>query len=433
MTKGRLTPLLVGQCPGDWQQVFIDEVTELLTNGYVGPSLPYQTDDPELGIRYLQGFNIRPNKVDFVNATWVTKDFHERNKKSCLQEGDLLVVQSGHIGTAAVVPESAAGSNCHALIINRFQRTKVDPYFVCHYINSEIGQARLRGLQVGSSMLHINTSELGRFLLPLPPLGEQRRLAGILGTWDAAIEKTEQLISEKHRRNEALANQLLFGHVRFGQRNTKTTKAIHWFSAPSDWQVVEIGKIAREVSALNGSDDGLPVLSCTKYDGLVDSLEYFDKQVFSHDTSKYKVVGRGQFAYATNHIEEGSIGYQDFVDAGLVSPIYTVFQSDAKKIDDGYFYKLLKTEKLRQIFSARTNSSVDRRGSLRWKDFARIHIPLPPLDEQREINAVLDDAKREIVLLQTEVKALKQQKRGLMQKLLTGQWRVPVESKGVAA
>jgi len=433
MMKGRLTPLLVGQCPGDWQQVFIDELTELLTNGYVGPSLPYQTDDPEIGIRYLQGFNVRPNKVDFVNATWVTQEFHERNKKSCLQDGDLLVVQSGHIGTAAVVPESAAGSNCHALIISRFQRDKVDPHFACQYINSEIGQARLRGLQVGSSMLHINTSELGRFKLPLPPITEQRRLAEILGMWDVAIEKTEQLISGKHRRNEALSNQLLFGHARFGKRDIKTTRSLHWFSAPSDWQVVEIGKVAREVSTLNSSADGLPVLSCTKYDGLVDSLDYFDKQVFSHDTSKYKIVGRGQFAYATNHIEEGSIGYQDFVDAGLVSPIYTVFQSDPKKIEDGYFYKLLKTEKLRQIFSARTNSSVDRRGSLRWKDFARIHIPLPPLDEQREINAVLNDAKREIFLLQTEVKALKQQKRGLMKKLLTGQWRVPVESQKVAA
>lgn len=189
---------------------------------------------------------------------------------------------------------------------------------------------------------------------------------------------------------------------------------------------MEIGKVAREVSALNGSGDGLPILSCTKYDGLVDSRQYFGKKVFGHDTSKSKLVLRGQFAYATNHIEEGSIGYQDLVPAGLVSPIYTVFQADTEKIDDGYFYKLLKTEKMRQIFAAQTNASVDRRGSLRWKEFARIHIPLPPLDEQREISAVLDEAKQEVTLLQTQLEALKTQKRGLMQKLLTGQWRVNI-------
>lgn len=433
MTLGRLTPLLVGKCPDDWQQVFIDEVTELLTNGYVGPSLPYQTDDPENGVRYLQGFNVRPNKIDFGNATWVTKEFHERNPKSCLREGDLLVVQSGHIGTTAVVPEAAAGSNCHALIINRFDRSKVDPHFVSQYINSEIGQARLRGLEVGSSMLHINTSELGRFIVPLPPIDEQRRLAEILGLWDAAVEKTELLIAAKERRNEILANQLLFGQIRFGQHDAPTTKALHWFSMPSDWHIVEIGQISSEVSVTNSGSDDLPVLSCTKYDGLVDSLKYFDKQVFSHDTSKYKVVRRGQFAYATNHIEEGSIGYQDFVPAGLVSPIYTVFQADATKIDDGYLYKLLKTEKLRQLFAANTNASVDRRGSLRWKEFARIHIPLPPLAEQQQINAALDDARREVRLLQAQVEALKTQKRGLMQKLLTGQWRVRTETEEVPA
>jgi len=262
--------------------------------------------------------------------------------------------------------------------------------------------------------------------LEVPPLAEQQKIGQILALWTEAVEKAELLISSKLRRNEVLSNQLLFGHARFGQRNTKTTRALHWFSAPSDWQVMEIGKIAREVSTLNDNDDDLPILSCTKHDGLVDSLNYFDKKVFSHDTSKSKIVLRGQFAYATNHIEEGSIGYQDLVPAGLVSPIYTVFQTNAKKVDDGYFYKLLKTEKLRQIFSANTNASVDRRGSLRWKDFARIHIPVPPLDEQREINAALDHAKQEIALLHAEVKALKQQKRGLMQKLLTGQWRLNI-------
>lgn len=293
-------------------------------------------------------------------------------------------------------------------------------------LGSPAYRKRMGEVATGSSqsMKNISQENVLQMMLPVPPLSEQYQIAQFLGAWDSAIEKTKRLISVKQQRNEVLSNQLLFGHARFRQRNTETTKALHWFSAPSDWQVVEIGTVAREVSALNGSDSDLPVLSCTKYDGLVDSLKYFDKQVFSHDTSKYKVVRHGQFAYATNHIEEGSIGYQDLVPAGLVSPIYTVFQADAKMIDDGYFYKLLKTEKLRQIFAANTNSSVDRRGSLRWKDFARIHIPLPPVDEQREINAVLDDAKREIALLQAEVKALKTQKRGLMQKLLIGQWRV---------
>lgn len=414
-----------------WREVHLDDLVDddaPICYGIVLPGLHHEGGVPVIKVK-----DIAQGTVKTTGLLQTSPEIDAQYRRSRLRGGDILLSIRGTVGRVGIVPDELTGANL-TQDTARVRISCVDTRnYVYQLLQSDLLQTQIRDHVVGQAVQGINIRDVRRIKFPFPEkLEAQHFIAEILATYNAATEKTERLIATKLQRNRALSNQLLFGHVRFRQGDTKITRSLHWFSAPSDWQVVEIGKVAREVSALNSRDDGLPVLSCTKYDGLVDSLEYFDKQVFSHDTSKYKVVGRGQFAYATNHIEEGSIGYQDFVDAGLVSPIYTVFQSDPKKIDDGYFYKLLKTEKLRQIFSARTNSSVDRRGSLRWKDFARIHIPLPPLDEQREINAVLDDAKREIVLLQTEVKALKQQKRGLMQKLLTGQWRVPVESKAVA-
>ncbi|MBI5920761.1 MAG: restriction endonuclease subunit S [Betaproteobacteria bacterium] len=407
-----------------WATVPIGTV---IRSSQYGLSLPSDPEGllPIVGMKDIQDGRVRIDPTVCINMS------EEDATDYLLADGDILLNRTNSpdlVGKTGIYRGDGKAVFASYLVRLVLDRERVDPDYVIQILASEGGQRHIKQLATRAvSQANLNpTTFKNHFYIPLPQLGEQIAIRGVLLAWDTAIEKTERLIAAKQKRSESLSNRLLFGHSRLRQRNTEDTRALHWFSAPSDWQLVEIGKVAREVSALNGSDDGLPVLSCTKYDGLVDSLEYFDKQVFSHDTSKYKVVGRGQFAYATNHVEEGSIGYQDFVDAGLVSPIYTVFQSDPKKIADGYFYKLLKTEKLRQIFSARTNSSVDRRGSLRWKDFARIHIPLPPLDEQHEINAVLDDAKREIVLLQTEVKALKQQKRGLMQKLLTGQWRVTV-------
>lgn len=373
-------------------------------------------------------------RIQNLNGSQVFNYFKGEPEPSWIVEpGELLFAWAGVKGVSFGPTIWSGPQGVLNQHIYRIQpRNGISPqwlYYALAEVTSEI-EAKAHGFK--TSLVHVRKSDITRAKVALPPFNEQLEVAQILVEWDFSIDKTERLIAAKQKRNKSLANRLLFGHARFGERDIQKTRAIHWFSAPSDWQVMEIGKVAREVSTLNGNDDDLPILSCTKHDGLVDSLKYFDKKVFSHDTSKSKVVQRGQFAYATNHIEEGSIGYQDLVPAGLVSPIYTVFQADAAKIDDGYFYKLLKTEKLRQIFAANTNASVDRRGSLRWKEFARIHIPLPPLDEQREINAVLDDAKREIALLQAEVKALKKQKSGLMQKLLTGQWRVRTSS-GVPA
>jgi type I restriction enzyme S subunit len=93
----------------------------------------------------------------------------------------------------------------------------------------------------------------------------------------------------------------------------------------------------------------------------------------------------------------------------------------------GLFNKVLKTDVYRHIFRVNTSASVDRRGSLRWKEFAKIPVPLPPIEEQKQIALTLNTAHQEIELLKKQLEAFRKQKRGLMQKLLTGRWRVKIK------
>ena len=117
-------------------------------------------------------------------------------------------------------------------------------------------------------------------------------------------------------------------------------------------------------------------------------------------------------------------------DIAIASPIYVVFKADPKLINNVYLYALLKTEHYRQIFCAATNASVDRRGSLRWKEFSAIRIPLPPLEEQQKIATVLTNSDKEIELLEQQLANLQQEKKALMQVLLTGKKRVVVDGEG---
>lgn len=132
------------------------------------------------------------------------------------------------------------------------------------------------------------------------------------------------------------------------------------------------------------------------------------------------------FGFPSNHIEEGSIGYQDLYDAGIVSPIYCVFEA-REEVDDRFLFRILKTDHYRQLFAAATNASVDRRGSLRWREFSKIRVPIPSLAEQSAIADLLDcaDAEKEALVAQRGM--LEQEKRALMQQLLTGKRRVKVE------
>ncbi len=277
----------------------------------------------------------------------------------------------------------------------------------------------------GTKVKHTSPTTIESFEFALPPLPEQRKIADILSTWDEALEKLDALIEAQERRKKALMQQLLTGRRRlkgFDQSKGKTASD-RFGIYPADWKRVRLGEITHEVPTKNAEGTDLPVLSCTKHRGLVLSQEYFGKRVYAEDTSGYRVVQRGEFAYATNHIEEGSIGYQNLCDAGLVSPIYTVFKT-TEAVDDSYLFRVLKSTLLIHLYQINTSASVDRRGSLRYDEFSRIHIWLPGKEEQTAIAQVFDTADQQLTLLRTQRTALDQQKRGLMQRLLTGKLRV---------
>jgi type I restriction enzyme, S subunit len=285
----------------------------------------------------------------------------------------------------------------------------------------------------GVGRYKLTKSSLEELEISLPPKDEQSRIVRLLSTWDAAILTTERLLASSRLQRQVLLTQLLTGRSRLrpfsGAVGRKSTP--HG-AIPEDWSYTRIESIASEVSKKGTSNSKLPVLSCTKHAGLVDSLSYFKKQIFSKDLSAYKVVPRGCFVYATNHIEEGSIGYQDSHDSGLVSPMYTVFRTGAN-VQDDYLFRLLKTEHFRQIFEAATNSSVNRRGSLRWKDFKRLYVPLPPIAEQNAISAVFDTTDREASGLEKQIALLRQERYGLMRQLLAGKCRVKLSEPSEAA
>src|SRR5690606_9606609 len=136
----------------------------------------------------------------------------------------------------------------------------------------------------------------------------------------------------------------------------------------------------------------------------------------------YKIIKRNQFAYATNHIEERSMGILEKEDIGLISPMYTIFEFN-ENVNLDYIFKMLKSDFYINEYKRRMEGSIDRRGGLRWSAFAQIKINLPSIEEQNAIAEILNTANQEVKQYQQKLEALKLQKKGLMQQLLTGKLR----------
>jgi type I restriction enzyme S subunit len=406
-----LSPLNPGPVPEDWEVKSIGSVSHKVTNGFVGSSLPHQVDAP--GIPYLQGFNVRPSRIDLTKRTYVTPEFHSTNAKSRLKSGDILVVQSGHIGTVARVPDGFGEANCHALIIVDVDRDTIDPDYVVEHLNSTIGQARMRGLHVGSSMLHINTSELAEYLIPLPSLPEQRKIADILRTWDEAIEKLEALRAAKLRRLDGVSQRLL-----------APSRAIGHGIPRSNWAAISFGEVFDERQDKNanlGPDD---VVTVGKY-AIRKQSEHFTRSVASKDLSNYWTISPGDFVYDPMSAYYGAIGRFSGSADGIVSPAYRVIRL-RPDVDPAFMVALLRTHHIRFLLETRSSqgNKEGKRRLLQRDEFESIEFKLPPIQTQREIAAQIAVFRAELDLTDREIEALTRQKRGLTQKLLTGEWRV---------
>ena len=262
-------------------------------------------------------------------------------------------------------------------------------------------------LAQGFSIVHLYEKELKTLKIPLPPLNEQRKIAEILSSYDEAILLTSNLISAKKEFKKALMQNLLTAKICFPNFN-------------GIWKEVKLGKFIKEQTIRNTKNINL-VLSVTNKFGFVEQSNYFEKEVASKDTSNYKVIKNGNFAYNPSRINVGSIALLENFEVGILSPMYVIFDCL-----DGINKKFLKYWLQSHNFTGNLYKYLagSVRETLNFKDMKNFKIKLPNLAEQTKIAEILSSVDDEIDLLNQKLEQLNLQKRGIMQNLLSGKIRV---------
>jgi type I restriction enzyme S subunit len=201
----------VGVVPEDWEVFLLQEITTLITNGFVGKVIEHYSEDED-SVLYFQGYNVEENSFKFSGIKRVSKQFNDRTKKSELKEGDLLTIQTGDVGLTTIVPKELEGSNCPALIISRYIDNECPPFY-SQYFNSYIGRRRLQRIETGSTMKHLNVKDLMKWVVPSPSKFEQQKIASILSS-DKEIEILQKQLEQLKEQKRGLMQKLLTGELR---------------------------------------------------------------------------------------------------------------------------------------------------------------------------------------------------------------------------
>lgn len=389
----------------EWEKVTLGEVATIQTgvaknDGYLGKTIE---------IPYLRVANVQDGFLDLTEIKNIKIPI-EKKDRFLLQKGDVIMTEGGDFdklgrGTIWHGQINPCAHQNHLFAV-RTDEKKLNPYYLSYLSASSYGRTYFRlSSKQSTNLASINSTQLSNFPIALPSIEEQNQIVNIISLWDSAIEKTEKLISEKEKLFDGISQRL------FRKAKTKH-KICEYFSSRNEKCV---------------PDDSIPLYSLTIEDGVTPKSDRYDREALVKDLSEkeYKVVYPGDIVFNPANLRWGAIARSNETRKVAVSPIYEVLNLDSSKINSDYLTFLLTSKDKIGYYATKTEGTLVERMAVKVDVFLNFEIEIEEDREKQKSSAeVLATLKKEISLLKKQLEQYKLQKQGLMQKLLTGEWRV---------
>lgn len=365
-------------------------------------------------VRYGELYTTHQIKINKFHS-YINEELASVSKK--IHYGDILFAGSGEtnadIGKAAVFLLNAEGYAGGDIII--FTPNNQDSLFLSYQLNSRLLRKELSTLGQGQSVVHIYKRDLENLAIVLPPLPEQKAIVSILETWDKAIDALARKIELKKQNKKGLMQRLLTGNTRLK-------------GSSGEWITVQMSNIFEKIERHVKENDDIKSYTISSKRGFVTQQEKFNRVIAGSSLQKYILLHKGEFSYNKGNSKTYPFGciflFTD--DRGVVPFVYISFKN--KGDIDSVFYKyyfesgLLERE-LKKIITSGARS--DGLLNVSKHNFFKCKVLCPPQTEQNKIGKILSIVDQEIHALQNKKEYLEQQKKFLLNNLMTGKIRVP--------
>lgn len=190
---------------GDWKQCKLGDIYNSIGNAFVGTSTPYYV---EQGHFYLESNNVKDGQINHNSEVFINDEFYEKQKDKWLHPGDMVMVQSGHVGHAAVIPEELNNTAAHALIMFRNPKEEIEPYFLNYEYQTDKAKKKIENITKGNTVKHILSSDMQEFVVDTPKYEEQKMIADYFRNIDRLIALQQKELDGYKELKKGLLQQM---------------------------------------------------------------------------------------------------------------------------------------------------------------------------------------------------------------------------------
>ncbi|MBZ9705699.1 restriction endonuclease subunit S [Mesorhizobium sp. ESP7-2] len=402
--------------PEEWRTANVRQLCSKVTDG------THDTPTPvDGGIPYITAIHVKDGHIRFDDCLFLTEDDHREIYRRCNpQFGDLVVVNIGAgVGQCAAVNVTFEFSMKNVALLKP-NPEHIDPKFLFQAFRSE--ESRIgREARSGGAQPFISLRHLGQLRFLVPPIPEQKKIAEILSTWDAAIETTEKLLANAVAQKRAFMQQLLTGKRR-----------LNGFGGPWARQTLrDVAEVIVSNVDKKSVDGDIPVRLCNYMDVyandiLQPSLPFMEATATSAQIKKFG-LHVGDVLITKDSETPSDIAVPAYVSAtadDLVCGYHLAIIRPGPRASGRFLKFYFEHPHTQTYFASRANGAT--RFGLRVGSIEEAPIQLPTLEEQERIADAIATVETEAKRLKSSIKLYRAEKAALMQQLLTGKWRVTV-------
>lgn len=410
-------PTAVGVIPEDWEVKTLGQAFDFIS-GYAFSSNQFNSN----GLKLITPKNFTKNGSASFEKNNTKYTAEEVDRKYYCKEGDLLILLTDLtptcelLGKPALLTKKDGTVLLNQRIVKLNPKRNLNPRFVNNFLLTDSPHKWIKRTATGSTVKHSSNNSLSNIKIPLPPLPEQQKIAAILSNWDLALEQCEAAISTLKKRNKGLAQQLLSGQKRLD-------------GFEGEWQEYQFGDLIKEVKRpIEWDDEELYQLISVRRrsGGLFKRDSLYGKEI---KTKNLRTAKKDDFLISKMQIVHGAAGLvtEEFDDMKISGSYIAVRSKTDKILDIRYLNWLSKLPRFyHQTYTSSFGVHIEKM-TFSFKLFLKEKIHLPKHEEQQAIVNILQQADRELELQIAKRDALQEQKKGLMQKLLTGEVRVSLK------